>query len=344
MTIAQGAPRRRPKVWSVSMVRNEADIVEAFVRHNAAVLDGMAIIDHGSIDGTLEILTALARERLPIILIKSATPGYLQEQITTATARDVFRQTGADFVMPLDADEFLKVRSRDEFERALMAIPASMNGLLHWLTYVPDFAAAKDGTLALLRSARRMAKERQAFHKALMSRYLLERPEAMLANGNHFVARRLHGSSEDAEPHARIRDEFAALAHVPIRSAAQFVTKVAVKKLGRIAAQYDWTPDAASQAAYEAVLANRPVDEALLREHAVNWSVPKPQWVRPADVELVDDPFLLPFTLRYTPPAAADPLPLVLSAVERLVQRLLAARARAPETRGMPAPTPTSTP
>lgn len=339
-----GAPRRKPKVWSVSMVRNEADIVEAFVRHNAAILDGMAIIDHGSIDGTLAILTDLARERFPIILIKSATPGYLQEQITTATARDVFRQTGADFVMPLDADEFLKVRSRDEFDRALLAIPPAMNGLLHWLTYVPDFAAAKDGMLALLRSARRMAKERQAFHKALMSRYLLERPEAMLANGNHFVARRLHGSSEDAEPHARIRDEFAALAHVPIRSAAQFVTKVAVKKLGRIAAQYDWTPDAASQAAYEAVLAGRPVDDALLLEHAINWSVPKPNWAARADIELVDDPFLAPITLRYTPPAAADPLPLVLSAADRLVQRLVAARrgagAARPPTDAAPTPPP----
>jgi len=322
---AAGA-RRKPKVWSVSMVRNEADIVEAFVRHNCTVLDGMAIIDHGSIDATLPILTALAREGLPVILIRSATPGYLQEQITTATARDVFRQTGADFVLPLDADEFLKVRSRDEFDRALRAVPPAMNGLLHWLTYVPDYATAPQGTIALLRSARRMATERQVFPKALMSRYLLERPEAMLANGNHYVARRLGGANDDAEPHARIRAEFAALAHVPIRSAAQFVTKVAVKKLGRIAARYDWKPDAASQVAYEAVVANRPVDDAVLLESAINWSVPKPDWIAPADAVLVDDPFLAPITLRYTPSAAADPMALVLAATDRLVQRLVAAR------------------
>jgi hypothetical protein len=319
-------PARRPKVWSVSMVRNEADIVEPWVRHNAAILDGMAIIDHGSIDGTLEILTALARERLPLVLIKSATPGYLQEQITTATARDVFRQTGADFVMPLDADEFVKIRSRDEFDRALRAIPPRMNGLMHWLTYVPDFAKAPEGILALLASARRMSPERQTFEKALMSRYLLERPDATLANGNHYVANKLRGSAEEAEPHARIRDEFAALAHVPIRSAAQFVTKVAVKKLGRIAARFDWKPDAASQMAYEAVMANRPIDDALLFEHAINWSIPKPYWAKPGEVGLVDDPFLAPMTLRYTPPGAADPLPLVLSAVDRLVKRLVDAR------------------
>ena len=331
-------PARKPKIWSVSMVRNEADIVEPWVRHNARILDGMAIIDHGSIDGTLEILTALARERLPIVLIKSATPGYLQEQITTATARDVFRQTGADFVMPLDADEFVKIRSRDEFDRALLAIPPRMNGLMHWLTYVPDFAKAPEGILALLASARRMSPERQTFEKALMSRYLLERPEATLANGNHYVANKLRGSSEEAEPHARIRDEFAALAHVPIRSAAQFVTKVAVKKLGRIAARFDWKPDAASQMAYEAVMSNRPIDDALLFEHAINWSIPKPYWAKPGEVGLVADPFLAPMTLRYTPPHAADPLPLVLSAVDRLVKRLVDARTAARAAGGAAAP------
>jgi Glycosyl transferase family 2 len=297
----------------------------------------MAIIDHGSIDGTVEILGALAREKLPLILIRSDVPGYLQEQMTTAAARDVFERAGADYVLPLDADEFLKVRSRDGFHRALQAIPKDMNGLLHWLTYVPDFAQAPAGILALLRSARRLAKERHVFHKAVMSRHLLARPEAMLANGNHFVAARLHGPSEEAEPHARIRDEFASIAHVPIRSTAQFIAKVALKKLGRIAASNDWQPDAASQAAYEAVVENRAVDDEMLRRFAVNWSVQRQKWTALSAVELVDDPFLAPIVLRHSPPRAADPLPLVLSATERIVRRLAAARAgRAAAAPGTP--------
>ncbi|GMU72408.1 MAG: glycosyltransferase family 2 protein [Betaproteobacteria bacterium PRO3] len=323
-----------PKVWSVSLVRNEIDIVEAFVRHNASLLDGMAIVDHGSTDGTLDVLAELAREKLPILVIRSAAPGYLQERMTTAIARDVFRQAHADFVLPLDADEFLKMRSRAAFNRALQAFPPDMNGLLHWLTYVPDFDAPAGDILALLRGSKRMAKERHVFHKALMSRYLMTRPEASLANGNHFVARKPRGTSEDAEPHARIRDEFAAIAHVPIRSAAQFVTKVAVKKMGRLAANYDWKPDAASQAAYEAVVANRALDAAALREYAVNWSVQRGNWVAPSEAPLVDDPFLAPIVLRYTPPRAAEPLPLVLGAAERLVRRLAEARAARARARG----------
>ncbi len=322
-----------PSLWSVSMVRNEIDVVEAFVRHNAGIVDGMAILDHGSIDGTLEVLQALAREGLPIRVVQSGVPGYLQEEITTAFARDVFRTTGADFVLPLDADEFLKVPSRVEFRRALRAFPKNMHGLMHWLTYVPDFAQASRGTLALLRSARRVAEERHVFHKALMSRSLLSRPDAMLANGNHFVASRPHGPSEEAEPHARIRDRFAAIAHVPIRSPAQFVTKVAIKKLGRVAANNDWRPEAASQAAYEAIVAGRPLDERALLEQAVNWSVQRERWISPGDAALVDDPFLAPFELRYTPPRAADPMPLVLAATERMTRRLADARAAGPGAR-----------
>ena len=315
-----------PRVWSVSMVRNEVDIVEAFVRHNATVLDGMAILDHGSADGTLEIVTALAREGLPVRLVQSAVPGYLQEEITTSLAREVFLGTGADYVLPLDADEFLKVASRTEFGRALRSIPEGMHGLLRWLTYVPAFRESPRGILAILKGARRVPEERHVFHKALMSRALLDNPDAMLSNGNHYVASTPHGASEDAKPHARIRDRFAAVAHVPIRSPAQFVSKVAIKKLGRIAANNDWRPEAASQAAYEAIVAGGSPDPALLLEHAVNWSVQRERWIPASSVELVDDPFLATFELRHTPPEAADPVPLVLAAAERMTRRLAMAR------------------
>ena len=44
-----------------AIVRNEADIVEAFVRHNVALLDGIALVDHGSIDATPDIAERLVR-------------------------------------------------------------------------------------------------------------------------------------------------------------------------------------------------------------------------------------------------------------------------------------------
>jgi hypothetical protein len=312
----------RPAVWSVSMVRNEADIVEAFVRHNLRYVDGMAIIDHGSVDGTLAILAALAREGLPLVLVESRAAGYLQGPMTTAMARRVFAQQGADFALPLDADEFVKVASRDAFRQALAAIPPGRHGLLHWLTYVPAFDRARDGIVAMLAGATRRAGEKQAFNKAVIGRHLLDDPAAVLGNGNHYVAAFDGQPLVEAPAHARIHARHAAIAHVPIRSADQLVAKVAIKRLARLAAARPWQPDAASQATYDAVVAGTRLTDDDLVLHALNWSLPRWAWNEPGAIERVDDPFLAPIELRYTPPGPADPLPLALDAVERMVRRI----------------------
>jgi len=50
------------KTVSVTRIFNEEDIVEAFVRHNATLVDQMLFLDNGSTDATLEILRALQAE------------------------------------------------------------------------------------------------------------------------------------------------------------------------------------------------------------------------------------------------------------------------------------------
>ena len=42
------------RLAGITIARNECDIVEAFVRHNEAVLDRLYILDNDSSDGTLE--------------------------------------------------------------------------------------------------------------------------------------------------------------------------------------------------------------------------------------------------------------------------------------------------
>ena len=50
------------RLAGIAIVRNECDIVEAFVRHNEAVLDRLYILDNDSSDGTLEILQRSRRD------------------------------------------------------------------------------------------------------------------------------------------------------------------------------------------------------------------------------------------------------------------------------------------
>ena len=141
--------------------------------------------------------------------------------------------------------------------RALAAVPAGMPRPAAWPPTCRDLRRPASDILALLRGARRLAHERHPYHKAIVGRHLFADPNAMLANGNHFVAREHHGRSEDAPRHARVRAEHAAIAHVPVRGADQVCTKVVIKKLGRIAANADWKPDAASQVAYDSIAAGR---------------------------------------------------------------------------------------
>jgi hypothetical protein len=56
--------------FRVTSVRNEVDVIEALVRHNLTVLDGLVVIDHGSLDGTAEILAKLQREGLHLRVVR----------------------------------------------------------------------------------------------------------------------------------------------------------------------------------------------------------------------------------------------------------------------------------
>jgi hypothetical protein len=71
------------KTALVSVVRNEADIIEVFVRHHAKLFDKLFIIDHRSTDGTSDILRALAKEGLPVEVTQGDAPYHAQGEVIT---------------------------------------------------------------------------------------------------------------------------------------------------------------------------------------------------------------------------------------------------------------------
>ena len=92
------------KVVGLYLVRNEIDIIELNLRyHLGTVLDQAIVVDNGSSDGTLELLTRLAGD-LPLT-VASEPGGYAQSELITRMARQASR-AGADWVLPIDADEF----------------------------------------------------------------------------------------------------------------------------------------------------------------------------------------------------------------------------------------------
>ena len=304
------------RLLGVTMVRNEADIIEAFVRHNLSIVDGLVIVDHGSFDGTSTILARLESEGLPLRVVHDADPAYRQSETMTALAREALTRDAADFVFALDADEFLKVKARADLEAALAEVPAGMHAAMHWLTYVPD-AFDDDAGFGPGHLWWRLKTERQTLFKVIVNRALLERPTDRIAMGNHSV---LSGIEENAPPHARLRQDVIALAHCPVRSRAQLEAKIVIGHLAHLA-----TREADRRLArhwrelYDELDAGGTFDEKRLREIASNYGLPLKNWRPLTEIELVEDPVALTAEQRYRADAVCDPLRLLLQFTETLV-------------------------
>ena len=92
------------KIFGVMMVRNEADVLRINVLHHLDQgVDYFLIVDNGSWDGTDGVLQEMSRNGR-VGWIRDPGP-YHQSEITTELAREAF-QRGADWVVPIDADEF----------------------------------------------------------------------------------------------------------------------------------------------------------------------------------------------------------------------------------------------
>ena len=99
----------RPIVVGISMVRNEADVIRANVLHHLSMgLDWVVVVDNGSSDGTDGILAQLARQDQRVRWSRDDMP-FEQSDLFTRLAREAHSE-GADWVLPLDADEFWYAR------------------------------------------------------------------------------------------------------------------------------------------------------------------------------------------------------------------------------------------
>ncbi len=323
------------KLWGVSMVRNEEDIVEAFVRHNLTVLDGLLVVDHQSSDRTLDVLRALCAERLPLVVTRNESPGHLQAEILTTAAREVFHRVGADAVFPLDADEFLGVPSRAALERSIAAIPPGHTGRLAWLTFAPSFDPDEHDILSILRGARRLSVEAPVpdwvAGKSVLTPEFARQPDAYLITGSHHVVIGRHAASATPVPWIDLPREVARLGHLPVRNRAQYVAKTSVAHLALMASNRWFGENATRRRDYQMLRDGAlPGPGTMLRRYIVGPADVGP--VEPDVPETVEDRLIAPIVLRHSPRMPDDPLPPVLAAVEHMARRL--AGARAPDASG----------
>jgi hypothetical protein len=211
------------KIVAVACVRDEIDIIEAFVRHTLHWVDHLVVLDNGSTDGTHAILEALRAEKLPVELVADPSPGkYQSRRITRLMRESAIGRHGADWVLPLDGDEFICVTGGGPL------IPPEARPdrplQLGWRTYVPASDDDPAEHNPALRLRYRLAEEGWPYTKVMVPRGLAHRDDAVITQGNHALTLGGRDCPGDQANHI-------CLAHFPIRSGGQFLAKTIIGHL-----------------------------------------------------------------------------------------------------------------
>lgn len=184
------------KIASISMVKNEADIIESFVRHTLRIVDVMYIMDHQSTDNTWMLLQKLKSEGLPLVLDRYMETAYSQSAITTDLMwRSV--KDGADLVVPLDADEFIVSDVPDFTAKDCRMLLETLDmELLHaWKHILYFFDDAAEEVFPLKRKlcrwevvdGKRAGSGGKIAGKVILSKEIINSWQMSIGMGNHYV-------------------------------------------------------------------------------------------------------------------------------------------------------------
>jgi hypothetical protein len=295
------------------MVKNEQDIIEPMIRHNAGLLDALIVLDNGSVDDTRVIALALARELGNVVITDSTKFGYTQGERMTRLLHAT--QTGyfADFIVFLDADEFIGATTRAAFHAELEKIPHLFFGGMRWCNYV-----LRDGVTAIdppNGMTDRIATEGLPIFKAVLRLDGALGTDLVVARGNHAFHR-----TGQLLPAVLLPD--LPIWHFPVRGHAQLTAKALVGWLACLAANpraaetpqsYHW------KVMYESVISGAGIDATALRQLSLHYA--EPDYVLggfgPPDPPVMFDPAPIRTERRYSTGVFLDPLILLARSWEQ---------------------------
>jgi Glycosyl transferase family 2 len=296
------------KLVSVTIAKNEADIVESFVRHHTALFDHVVVVDHDSVDGTREILDELVAEGLPLTVLDDFSLSFSQSSKTTSLAREAFRGFDADYVFPLDADEFVRCESRAALDAALTEMPKGQIAHMDWQNHIVSPFDDIEEIDPVRRIAHRAATESMPEHKVVLPRAFALNEALKLSQGNHAVYQRGKRRGEDS-----VALRGVSLQHFPIRGEEHVQLKALLGWLS-VRLQNPAIYSGAEKAGPPAVALSwhrRELFREVCRDPAftterlqqLTWQLyvaKTREDVCSIDVKLANDPLHVAYTLRYT--------------------------------------------
>jgi hypothetical protein len=212
------------RLVAVTRILNEDDIVEAFVRHHAAIVDHHLFLDNGSVDRTLEILAGLSREGMRVSVMQNRAVSFTESFANTNLLR-IGVSLGADWIVFLDADEFIDQRHFPGGLRArLDSLAPEIDCLrLPVIDYV-DVPGANPSDLLIPRRMLHRDRVAPAFIPSVTLRASLAARGARVVSGNH-------GAFIDETEVASFDDHLLRLAHYPRRNPWQAIAKTTMGRL-----------------------------------------------------------------------------------------------------------------
>jgi SAM-dependent methyltransferase len=295
------------------MVKNEQDIIEPFIRHNARFVDTMIIVDNASVDETRHIALACARELGNIVLSDSPTFAYTQSEQTTRLLHYCQSAFFADYIVFLDADEFISAPDCQTFNAALATIPSQGVGLMPWRTFVlnptEEITAQAADPPRTMRCRR--ADEAPIHRKAILRLDGACRNDLIVWQGAHNVVT----TTGERLPATQL--DTLSLLHFPVRSREQLTAKTTIGWMAYLAQN----PQAAhkKEGSHWRDIFDRHVKSAvpITDEALCDISAQYAQTITASPPALTRDTPPSDYTRRYSTGAVCDPLTLTARSWER---------------------------
>lgn len=210
------------KIVSISMVKNESDIIESFVRYTLNIVDQMIILDNYSTDETPIIINKLIEEGLPIVLINDDDASYTQDIKTTKLLHKAVEEYEADIVCLLDVDEFIISNNEENPRKIIESINSSKYYLIKWCTYVPT-ADDSDDKFIPKRITYLRDETLETFYKVIVPKEIVLKYNVNVSMGNHNLIINGKNNTKLREYNSNLN-----FAHFPLRSKEQCMSKILI--------------------------------------------------------------------------------------------------------------------
>ena len=207
------------KIAVVSMIKNEEDIVESFIRHASLFADKIYIKDHKSSDRTREIIKSLKSEGLPIDVSTFELDEFAMSEVITQLASRAI-DDGFDIVIPLDSDEFpiLIGGNSEDLRKYLQNLDVTKYYQVYLWNY--RFADQSENQYALSRS---LVYSKTKVGKVFVGREFWIKHKPIVNQGNHGL------TFSDKNSNPPVVADYVFYAHLAERSSDQLISKHAIQ-------------------------------------------------------------------------------------------------------------------